>query len=652
MEVRTPVRYELDLSRTRTHQLGVRMTVEAGSEPLDLVMPRLSPGSPVNSLNQPARLSHLGATDARGQAVKLEKTEAGHWRLAEHAAGPVTVHYTVKADEFSHVRSYLSERLAYVNGPSALMYVDGRQHEPSTVELTGVPDSSWRSSSTLARVEGQPHTFYAGCYDDLADTNFLAGQFTSVSSEVRGVKLTVNQNGTPPWAGAKVNGATPEQSLDDLSKLYTAFLDRFGEFPRERYCHHGDAPAGVEASDRYVVTKHYLHGASVNAGGYEHYHGHELMLNKSSQAAIERRYAGDGRAYERNIMAHELMHKLLAKYVRHEGIDSADLSAVRSTDGLWLTEGGVEWAGMALQRQAGLTSPQDYLNGLQEQYRRYLADYAADPSSPRDNSFDAHLGNGQYYNKGAVAASLLDLEVRRLTGGEKSFFDVLKAMKDEFGGQRDFFTIDDVERLSAQTVGSDALQPFFANHLRDRQPFDFETLLGHAGLQLAQRADCWDAAQLTLSPHSQLVCDPAGQLHLSAGTALSPLPEKPTTQLPGLGFALVKTPDGKLKIGGVTPDGPAARAGLGDFIGQLPEALSLRVGGQEVSLPLAAGAAVPEGPVESVRLRFKTSDLFTGQTGSRELTIASGPALRPVLEERADATPAQLALRESWLGRA
>lgn len=646
MEVRTPIRYELDLSRTKTHQLGVKMTVDAGSEPLDLVMPRLSPGSPVNSLNQPARLNHLCASDSTGQELKLEKTEAGHWRLAEHAPGPVTVHYNVKADEFSHVRSYLSDRLAYVNGPSALMYVEGREHQPSTVELTGVPDASWQSSSTLARVEGQPHTFYAGCYDDLADTNFLAGQFASVSTEVKGVKLTVNQNGTPPWAGVKVNGATAAESLDDLSKLYTAFLDRFGDFPSERYCHHGAVPAGVQAQDRYVVTKHYLHGATVNAGGYEHYHGHELMLNKSSQAAIERRYAGDGRAYERNIMAHELMHKLLAKFVRHEGIDSADLSQVRSTDGLWLTEGGVEWAGMALQRQAGLTSPQDYLNGLQEQYRRYLADYAADPSSPRDNSFDAHLGNGQYYNKGAVAASLLDLEIRRLTDGEKSFFDVLKAMKEEFGGQRDFFTIDDVERLSARTIGSDALQPFFTNHLRDRQPFDFETLLGRAGLRLSQRTDAWDAAQLT----PQLLCDTEGQLHLG-GAGVSPLPEKPTTQLPGLGFAVVKTPDGKLKIGGVTPDGPAAQAGLGDFTGQVPEAFILQVGGQDVALPLAPGTAAPEGRVESVRLRFKTSDLFTGEAGSRELTIAAGPALRPVLEESDHPSPEQLALRASWLGQ-
>jgi len=629
-DLSTAIRYRLDLSDSKTRQIGVEMEVDRqGNEPLDFVMPQLSPGSPTNSLNQPARLNSLSACDAAGQPVELEKTEAGHWHVESPSAGPITLRYRVKADEFSHVRSYLSDKISYVNGPSALMFVEGRQHEPSLVELSGFPSQDWKTSSTLESVPGHPELFYASHYDDIADSNLLAGQFQQVSTRQGKTVLQINQNGTPPWTGLKVNGATPEQSLEDLRQLYATFTQEFGEFPRQRREDARPLPKALSGQDdKYVVTKHYLHGQGPNAGGYEHYHGHELLLHKAAQAGIERRFDGDGRAHERHIMAHELMHKLLAKFVRHEGIDSADLSHVHCSDGLWLSEGGVEWAAMELQRKSGQMSAPQYVKMLQDQFRGYETAYAQDPSNARENSFDAHLGNSGFYNKGAVTCALLDLELKAATGGEKGMFDVFRALKSEFGGQDHFWSVEDVERLAVQTAGDrgQRVSAFFQDYLHDHKPFDFDGILSQVGMQWRDHDDRFPAGQLQLGGMT-LSSDQKAQVQLQPGAGL--VAAAGSLALPAFGLTLAENAQGELKVSAVTAGGSAAEEGLGVYLGQ--------------------PARLLDCTPESLKLEVQNSDPFTGQSEKRELEIPSRPASQAFLEEIPGASAQATALRQAWL---
>lgn len=628
--ISTAIRYRLDLSDSKNRQIGVEMQVERqGREPLDVVMPQLSPGSPTNSLNQPVRLNSLSACDGAGNPLEMEKTAAGHWRIECEASGPITVRYRVKADEFSHVRSYLTDKISYVNGPSALMFVEGRQHEPSLLQLRGFPSAEWKTSSTLENVPGHPELFYASNYDDIADSNTLAGSFQQVGARQGGTLLQVNQNGTPPWKGLKVNGATPEQSLEDLQQLYATFTKEFGEFPRQRRDDARPLPALLAAQDdKYVVTKHYLHAQGPNAGGYEHYHGQELLLHKAAQAGIERRFDGDGRAHERHIMAHELMHKLLAKFVRHEGIDSADLSHVHCTDGLWLSEGGVEWAAMELQRKSGQMSEAQYVKMLQDQFRGYQSAYAQDPSNARENSLDAHLGNSGFYNKGAVTCALLDLEIKAASGGQKGMFDVLRSLKTEFGGRDHFWEVEDVERLAVTMAGGSArVSSFFQDYLHDNKPFDFAGILAQVGMQWNARGDRFLAGSLQLSGGQLLSSD--GQAAVECGPGGGLAPSAGSLALPAYGVTLAQDDQGSLKLAAVSVGGSGAAAGLSAYVGQ----------------PVRLLAAGPK----ALNLEVQASDPFTGELEKRQVEVAARPATQAFLEAAPGASPEALALRRAWL---
>lgn len=632
---KTPIRYDLDLSKVRTREVQVAMTVDLPSEqPLDVVMPHLSPGSPTNSLNHDARIRNVRVTTPDGEAVPFEKLREGGFRI-EDARHPIVVHYTVSADTFSHVRANLTEDHAYLNGPAVAMFVRGHEDKPSIVELDNIPDPSWQSDASLPKLESVPHAFYAPTFRDLADTNIYAGKLNTASAVVEGTELTVNVHGTPPWEGIKVNGATPQESLDDLKALYRTFIKEFGTFPMSRYIDGAPLPAGVDQQDKYFLNKHYLHNGKPGAGGYEHYHGHELLLSGTAKAGIAKNYDGDGRAYERGIMAHELIHKLLSKFVVHDGIDAEDLSHVHKTDGLWLTEGTTDWAGKRLELLAGLATPQEHVAHYERILQRYLTDYAHNATSPTDDSLDAHVGNSNFYNKGAVAAAVLDLELRALTGGKRDFFDVLQALKEEFGGTGEGFTLDDVQRLTEQVAGPapgarERVAALFDDHFRDRKPFDLNASLSHVGYALVEKLDGFPEGAIALGG-TGLSTGPRGELQVSS-EASNAAPQR--TSLPGLGVTLVPKEGQAIEIGPVAQGSAAQRAGLGAFTGSVAQGVEVQS---------------ENGKVTAVVFTFESKDDFTGESETHTVSVAPEQPTRTVLEEIANPSAEQLARRAEWL---
>ncbi|MCA9781325.1 MAG: hypothetical protein KC800_31620, partial [Candidatus Eremiobacteraeota bacterium] len=589
MEIpKTPIHYRLDVSGTKNRELGVAMAVDLPlSEPLDLVMPHFSPGSPTKSANHESRISGLLAQDAAGKAVPLSKNEDGSFRVIRNAPGPVTVHYTVQADELSHVRNNVTEQHAYISGAAAMMYVKGHERDtPSTVQLANLPDSNWKSISNLAEIPTVPHAFWANSYQDIADSNTFAANLHSVESVSGHTKLVVNVHGENPWEKNGISAVPAEDTLADLGAAYEVFTKNFGEFPLERVRDAAPRPDGVEQTDKYVLNKHYVTGGNGYSGGFEHYHGHELILNEKAGSSIEKRFDSDARTFERGILVHELVHKMLAKFVTHAGIDSEDLSKVMVGDGLWVTEGVTDWTGTVLERQAGMLSGDQYKEILQGFYDRYHRNMSERPTSPTEDSREAHLGNSNYYNKGAVAASLLDLEIRHFTDNKRGFFDVIRDLKDEFGGTGRGHTLDDMERLTLKQVkgsaeGKARVREFYDKHLRGDQPMEIDRSLALVGMQLKPSDKTFIPFSMSLPGGSSLLVDTTGTL--SVGEPETGNPVKTKARIESLGLTLHNSEEG-LVVARVWNNGPAASSGLKAFEGKAIESLRVDSKTGEVAL--------------------------------------------------------------------
>lgn len=669
--ITVPIRYDVDLSSVRTNQLRVRMTLESPQDgPLDVALPFMSPGSPVNSRNHPAKLSHLEVTDASGGKLPYDKLPEGGWRLS-HASGPLHIDYTLLADDFASSHNQLSDEHAYLNGAAAYMFLQGHDKDmQATVQLHNFPKPTWDSISTLPSVAGPPHTYYAVNFQELADSNIEVGSFDKACGKVDRTYLTVIKHGNSPFKRLDTNEVSAQQNLDDFKRIFRAFSAEYGAFPAQRYNVSPPLPDGVDDCNRYTIIKHYVNNDAGLATGFEHYHGHELVFSHALEEGIHRIYENDAREYENNTMAHELGHKLLGKYVQHDGIDSSDFTHEHPSDGLWLTEGVTEWLGMTTQLRAGLIRPDQYLKRLENNINRYETDYQVDPTNGRDDSLEAQHGDSEYYTKGALMGAVLDLEILHLSGGQKSFKDVLLGLKDEFGGSGKFHKLDDIKRIAKNVVadypgGAARMDSVFHDYLEDRKPIDFNQFFAHAGLQVTARTNDWPWEALQFC-NATLLSDARGNLALGVSPQGPPAPDPKApppfrTQLPTAGVTLGWDDGVHLKLAAVNPTGAGFAAGLGEFSGQTVLGLGLTVRNtqdgstRQVELPVTREGMVcssgtkEDETVEAMTFTFDKTRLFDGTTQPLTVAVPLQPATRYAIEPLPQPSPDALKLRDIWL---
>jgi predicted metalloprotease with PDZ domain len=223
---------------------------------------------------------------------------------------------------------------------------------------------------------------------------------------------------------------------------------------------------------------------------------------------------------------------------------------------------------------------------------------------PDENSANASIS---YYQKGALVALMLDLEIRALTARAKCLDDVVKhlahaATLDDAGFAEPDGYLAAVEAVAGEQGG--AFKTFFERFVSGTVELDYDRALGHAGLSLA-----WTRADANEGGRSGWL----GVTTRNEGRALF--------------------------VSSVRSDGPAEAAGLyaGD---ELVAIDGMRVDPARLTARLAERAA---GATVRATV-FRRDELM-----EIPVTLGDAPAETAAIVPRDDATPAQAALREAWL---
>ncbi|HEV7843797.1 MAG TPA: PDZ domain-containing protein, partial [Pyrinomonadaceae bacterium] len=88
-----------------------------------------------------------------------------------------------------------------------------------------------------------------------------------------------------------------------------------------------------------------------------------------------------------------------------------------------------------------------------------------------------------YYDKGHLLGLLLDLEIRKLSGGAKSLDDVMRYLYADFYKKNRNYTPEDFQR-AAEVVAGASLENFFTRYVRGRDELDYNASLKGVGLRL------------------------------------------------------------------------------------------------------------------------------------------------------------------------
>jgi predicted metalloprotease with PDZ domain len=596
------VTYHLSMSRPVSHLFEVAIEVEmpddASAESLQFQMPKWSPGRYAVfdfAKNVQEFRAVAGICPRRAQCKMapraVSRVDDQTWSVSLSGSKTLTVFYKVFGNDLSGTFSQLDSRHGNFNGGSIFMYLV--DHKPDPVNLVIDPPTGWRIvNGRMDRPDQQEWHFPN--WDIMIDTpTEIAPDWTQDDFEVDGKKYHVMVHSF----GAE--GSKRAALVRDIEKIVGAETAMWG--PPE--------------FDSYTFLIHFA------ADG----HSGDGMEHLTSTQIIQPGTLSESETYEDTLstVAHEFFHVWNVKRLRPLELGPWDFTRPANTRGLWVAEGFTNYYGHLMLRRAGLWNDERFLKresqtvaGIESAPGTHLM--SAEESSlvapfidDAPHAQQVNLTNTaiSYYPKGELIGLVLDLIIRGKSGGKTSLDDVMRKMYEQFylkSPNNSYYlrgrgyTDQDLERVASEVAGFD-LTDFFARYTRDVEPLPYEEAFGYVGLHLIR--------EQAREPYN-------------AGLSLEP------TELAD-----------EVVVANVRESSPAEEAGLeqGDEL--------LSIGGRKVSR---------ENWLKNFA-RFKTGDRIPisvrrdGRVIQTTIVLGAPERFEYRIEEKADATASQRALRTAWL---
>jgi predicted metalloprotease with PDZ domain len=257
-----------------------------------------------------------------------------------------------------------------------------------------------------------------------------------------------------------------------------------------------DLEAIVDTQARFWGTVPYHRYVFINLltearGGLEH--ASSTVLMASRWAARSRRGYIDWLA----LASHELFHAWNVKRLRPIELGPFDYENEVYTRSLWTVEGLTTYYGDLLVRRAGLVSDGEYLDQLSSDIESVQTTTGRQVQPLSLASFDAWIKYYRpdenspnvavsYYQKGGIVAFLLDMQIRRATGGRRTLDDAMKLAYERFSGDRGF-TSDEIRSLVSDVAGTD-LSGWLHQAIDTTEELDYAPALDWLGLRFRSEA--------------------------------------------------------------------------------------------------------------------------------------------------------------------
>ena len=209
---------------------------------------------------------------------------------------------------------------------------------------------------------------------------------------------------------------------------------------------------------------------------------------------ISRWYYRDREKYVRwlGLASHEFFHTWNVRRLRPKPLVAYDYENEVYLRSLWIAEGITSYYDDLQLARCGLISQKEYLETVSKQIETLQTTPGRNIQSLSDSSHDTWIklyrpnensGNSQvsYYNKGAVAAFLLDAEIRSATDGRTSLDDVMRILYERHVGDVGY-SQSDFRSIVAEASGKD-LSAWFEHYIDGVDEFDYSNSLDWYGLQ-------------------------------------------------------------------------------------------------------------------------------------------------------------------------
>ena len=412
------INYSVRFPNVKSHYVSVDIVFNAnGRDYVDFKVPVWTPGS------YKIREFSSAFENVSAENLKVSRLNKNTWRIFTNGKSQVNLSYDVYCFTVSVRQSYVDEYYAFLHGVSVFGYLEG--YEDEKIELTIYPKDNWKNLEvSLPKLNKSNITFTCTDYDLLADSPIALGNFDTIGYESGNVPHKVVMIGEGNYDLSQIK--------EDFKKISDSQIKMMGGHPSEQYIH-------------------FIYNVAQGGGGLEHANSQTSMMSRwnYTNANKYRSFLG--------LIAHEYFHLWNIKRIRPMELGPFDYDKEVYSEMLWIAEGITSYYDDRTLLLTGKYSEDEYLKIISSQINRLENTPGKKVMSLAHSSLlawvKAYLPNEEsanktisYYNKGLLAAVLLDLEIRK--SSNHSLDDVMRMLysdiylrEDRGFTQQEFVTI-------------------------------------------------------------------------------------------------------------------------------------------------------------------------------------------------------------------
>ncbi|HUF09397.1 MAG TPA: hypothetical protein VMO47_08765, partial [Rhodothermales bacterium] len=403
----TPLRYVVDLNDRSGDTFKVTLYVDdLGPENAVYQFASTAPGT-YQIMNIGRFVRSFVALDPAGGEIPSEQVTTNQWRISDPER-VAEIRYSlaetwdtpvVENPIYMMCGTSIEDDHVQINGQAVFGYPTGMQSRSLRVRLDR--PESWIVGTALTT--DATGWYVADDYDHIVDSPILAGRLTSASLDVRGSDVEI-------YTYSKTGAVTSDQILESVEQILNASGRFLGELP----------------VDRYAFLFHF---EDVTMGAWEH--------------SYSSTYTFDERAFDQlitsaipNIVAHEFLHIVTPLNIHSDVIEQFNFVEPTPSRHVWLYEGTTEWMAHASQLRGGLITLDEYLtrlSGKLEANDNFDKSFSLTEIGLQSYSTKGQREWGNIYQRGALVAALLDIQLLSLSDGKRGLREVILDLSKKYG---------------------------------------------------------------------------------------------------------------------------------------------------------------------------------------------------------------------------
>ncbi|WP_343608729.1 PDZ domain-containing protein [Chryseobacterium oranimense] len=186
-----------------------------------------------------------------------------------------------------------------------------------------------------------------------------------------------------------------------------------------------------------------------------------------------------------DVVSHEFFHTVNPLKTHSEEIHYFDYADPKMSQHLWMYEGGTEYFANLFQIQEGLIDKNEFLHRINEKITNSKNYNDTMPFTVMSKNVLKDEYKDQYrnvYEKGALLAMCLDIELRKLSNGEMGYRDMIRKLSQRFGENKPFKDDKLIDELVTVT-GYPQVKDFYNKYIAGNQPTPYVEYLNMVGVE-------------------------------------------------------------------------------------------------------------------------------------------------------------------------